>query len=59
MKNILMFIGIFTVGSLTQAVLSKLIENYWFPQTLEAWIFRLLVCFLLSIYIFNSKIKNL
>jgi hypothetical protein len=58
MKNILIFIGIFTAGSLTQAILSRLIGNYWFPQTLETWIFRLLICFLLSIYIFNSKIKN-
>lgn len=59
MKNILIFIGIFTTMFLTQTILIKVIENYWFPETMESWIFRLLVCFLLSIYIFNSKIKNL
>ena len=52
-----MFIGIFTIGCLIQATLSKLIGTYWFPQTIETWIFRLLVCFWLTIYIFN-KIKN-
>jgi len=58
MKNLL-FIGVFIFSFLLQAVMTKIIGNYWFPHTPEVWIFRLLLCLGMSLLIFNNLNKKI
>lgn len=53
----LTFILTFIVSSAFQALISKLMHNYWFPNELAPWVLRLFITFLISIYAYNKMEK--
>ena len=56
--KILIYIIIFIVSFCFQALVTKIMNNYWFPSETYIWLYRISLTFILTTFAYSNYKKN-